>query len=454
MFGDATYFMCRPLFYGVEYVINPWMEGNIGRTARVTAAQQWEQLYSALALRARIQLIDPLPGLPDMAFTANAGLAVDDVFVPARFRFPQRQPEVRAFTAWFRQCGYRIVELPGQGTFEGEGDALFQEATRRLWCGYGVRSSLQVYPSLGEIVEAEVVALRLVNDRFYHLDTCFCALPGGQVFYYPGAFDSDTLAAIEERVPAEQRYPVSADDALHFACNAVATGGTIITNHSSQALRAQLEAWGYAVVICPLSEFILAGGAAKCLVLRQIPHGSPNGDHTDCNAGVAERLIELRGHLLDRAVLTRVLDRVTDAGGSFEMEAFQPGLRHDQQSSARLRVVAPCAQRLDTILHYLAPLGAHPLEEDADARLGTVTLPGVAPDGFYGTTILPTDVRIDGRWVRALHPRMDAVLVAGASPSPPTAECRLLRDLRVGDRVVCGSDGVRVHAPAPPASRG
>src|SRR5213078_5128613 len=246
----------------------PWMEGNIGRTDGELARRQWETLEEALAARAALQFVEPVPGLPDMPFTANAGLVHGETFIPTRFGVPQRQPETPHLTAWFRERLYRIVELPPEATFEGEGDALFQPGEALLWGGYGVRTSLQAHRDLAELLDVEVVPLRLVDERFYHLDTCFCALPEGRVFYYPDAFDRESLERIAARVPAEQRCEVDAADALHFACNAVVTGGAVITNFASDALRERLVRWGHEVVVCPLGQFILAGGAAKCLVLR------------------------------------------------------------------------------------------------------------------------------------------------------------------------------------------
>jgi N-dimethylarginine dimethylaminohydrolase len=260
--------LCMPRFYGVEYVINPWMKGNVGRADAGVALGQWEQFRTALEAHAITEVVEPVPGLPDMAFAANAGLVHDGTFVPARFRFPQRQPEVRHFTDWFRRRRFRIVELPGEGPFEGEGDALFQPGEALLWGGYGVRTSLHIHRQLAETLDVEVVPLRLVDERFYHLDTCFCPLAEGRIIYYPDAFDRDSLAVIASRVPAAQRFEVDTADALGFACNAVVTGGLFITNYASAALRVRLSSWGYRVVVRPLGEFILAGGAAKCLVLQ------------------------------------------------------------------------------------------------------------------------------------------------------------------------------------------
>jgi len=446
MSAEERFLLCRPGFYRIDYVINPWMEGNIGRTDGELARRQWETLEEALAARAALQFVEPVPGLPDMPFTANAGLVHGETFIPTRFRVPQRQPETPHLTAWFRERLYRIVELPAEATFEGEGDALFQPGEALLWGGYGVRTSLQAHRGLAELLDVEVVPLRLVDERFYHLDTCFCALPGGRVLYYPEAFDRDSVETIAGRVGARDRFEVDATDALNFACNAVVTNGSFITNFASEGLRRQLATWGYEVVVCPLSEFVLAGGAAKCLVLRLTDRtGGPAVKSSRGLPGVRDRLIEVQGHLLDSGLMNTILDCITEGGGGFDLLGFQPGLRHDQDSVARLRVVAPSAERLETILTRLIQMGARVARPDVDARLEVVTQPGVAPQDFYGTTIFPTETRIRGHWVRAQRQRMDAVLVVDGPPDAPRVTCRLLRDLRVGDRVVSGIEGVRTH---------
>jgi lysine-ketoglutarate reductase/saccharopine dehydrogenase-like protein (TIGR00300 family) len=443
--SDVQFFMCAPRFYGVEYVINPWMEGNVGRVDRAAARAQWQALHDALAGHAPVEIIPPVEGLPDMPFAANAGLVYDDTYIPARFRFPQRAAEVAHYRAWFERRGYRVVELPDGGSFEGEGDALLQPDEPLLWAGYGVRSSLDVYRPLAERLGLEIVPLRLIDERFYHLDTCFCPLDEGRVLYYPEAFDSASLHVLRARVPPERRLEVTTRDALGFACNAIVVGRTVLTNAASGALRERLRAWGYAVAICPLGEFLLAGGSAKCLVLRRT---SPPARRTDVPAtSVCEAVVEVQGHLLDRGLFNRTLDAIADAGGSFSIDAFQPGLRHDQGSVARVRVVAPAPSRLEAILGRLMPLGARVVDGERDARLEPVGRPGVAPADFYSTTIYPTEVRIDGHWVRARQQRMDAVLVVTESADQRRVECRLLRDLAPGDRVVCGVDGVRITPP-------
>jgi lysine-ketoglutarate reductase/saccharopine dehydrogenase-like protein (TIGR00300 family) len=291
------------------------------------------------------------------------------------------------------------------------------------------------------------LSLRLVDERFYHLDVCFCPLPGGRAFYYPGAFDHRSLELIRSRFSPEDRHEVSEADALAFACNAVVAGKTVITNAAGVELSARLRDWGFEVVACPVSEFILAGGAVKCLALQAtLDFGSGPG----LKAGVSDvhdRLVALDGHLLDTGLMSVAMDTITGTGGSFAIEAFQAGLRRESASSARVRVFAPSRQ-LDEITAHLLRLGATVVEEEVDARLELVAMDGVAPGDFYSTSIYPTDVRVGGgKWHRALAQRMDAVL---AVDEPDGGEecavrCTLMRDLKAGQKVVCGVAGIRTH---------
>lgn len=160
-----------------------------------------------------------------------------------------------------------------------------------------------------------------------------------------------------------------------------------------------------------------------------------------------DRLVELRGHLIDTGLMSSVLDVVTTNGGSFEVETFEAGARRDDESRARVRISAPSPDTLDKIVTQAVQLGAHLLDDLRDAELIPAPADGVAPPDFYSTTIFPTDVRIHGNWVRANRQRMDTVLVVRSTPQDPaSATCTLFRDLRKGDLVVCGIEGIRIHA--------
>jgi ornithine--oxo-acid transaminase len=266
--GRPTFLMCPPKLYDVNYIINPWMEGNVHRSSREQATAQWERLHAALCQVAQVLLVDPQPGSPDMVFTANAGLVRNGVVALSSFHHPERQGEEAHFRKWFHESGFTVHEIPRATPFEGEGDALFEADGSRLWAGHGPRTRQGSHRHLTEMWGLEVIPLGLVDPRFYHLDTCFCPLSNGDILYFPAAFDAQSQTQIETRYPLAKRIVVSEADALRFACNAVNVGRTILLNEISVELCAELQSRGFRVVQVQLTEFLKAGGAAKCLVLR------------------------------------------------------------------------------------------------------------------------------------------------------------------------------------------
>lgn len=263
-----TFLMCAPKHYEVNYVINPWMAGNVHCSSRERAAAQWDGLHRALGKIAEVELVEPQPGSPDMVFTANAGLVRNGIVALSSFHHKERQGEEPHFRRWFSDWGFAVRDIPRVTSFEGEGDALFEADGSRLWAGHGLRTRQDSHRQLTELWGVEVVSLKLVDPRFYHLDTCFCPLSNGDVMYYLPAFDEDSQRKIEARYTAGQRICVSEADALRFACNAVNVGKTILLNQISQELRLDLKNRGFEIVELELTEFLKAGGAAKCLVLR------------------------------------------------------------------------------------------------------------------------------------------------------------------------------------------
>jgi len=438
------YLMCAPDFYDVDYVINPWMEGNIHRSSQAKAQAQWQQLYEMLRELATVDLIPPQPGLPDMVFTANAGLVLGNKVVLSRFLHKERQGEEPHFKAWFAQEGFELFELPPELPFEGAGDALLDREGRWLWAGYGFRSELDSHPLLAQWLDIEVLSLHLIDSRFYHLDTCFCPLTGGYLLYYPDAFDAYSNRLIELRVPAAKRIPIGESDALNFACNAVNVGQTVIMNKASESLRQRLTSLGFVVRETPLTEFLKAGGAAKCLTLRITEPIVPPPAET---SHVEAKIIQMQGHLLDSGLINRALDVVVDGGGSFQVLEFKLGVQKQSTSEAKIRVSAPDREIMTTILSRLIEMGAIlPEENDRDAQLVEVVQEGVAPDDFYVTTIYPTEVRVGGEWIKATKQRMDATIVVDRVNK--TATCKLIRDLKIGDQVVVGVEGIRTaHRP-------
>ena len=251
--------MTDPQWFNVSYQINPWMRPGVWRADAARHQRAARTAFDALvaALRvagASVEIIDGAPGLPDMVFAANAAVVLDGRVLVARFRPAERQGEEARYLAAFRALQTRgVVDDVAQiasGVFqEGAGDAIATFFGR------------------------PVVPLELASPRFYHLDTCFRPLSGGEVLYYPPAFTPGALAEIHARVPADQR--IIADDAAAagLCVNAVCVGETVVMAKAPAALRCALEARGYRVAEVDLAPFILSGGAAFCLTLR-LDHAS------------------------------------------------------------------------------------------------------------------------------------------------------------------------------------
>ena len=439
MSSSARFLVCPPDQYDVDYVINPWMEGNVHKPSKLGAVAQWQHLCELLGREAEVVQIAAKPGLPDMVFTANAGLVVGRKVVLSRFLHPERQGEAKYFKEWFVKNGFEVFELPADLPFEGAGDALMDRAGTCLWAGYGFRSELDSHPLLAQWLNIEVLSLRLIDPRFYHLDTCFCPLEGGWLLYYPRAFDAYSNRQIEARIPPEKRLPVSGHDAVRFACNAVNIGQKIIANQFSNELRERLVNEGFSPVETALSEFMKSGGGAKCLTLRLT---EPEPPHSHFATTVESRDLKLEGHLLDSGLLERALELTVQSGGSFQVLHFRLGKQRQSTSTAEIKVSAPSSEVLDKIVAQMIELGAvvGPKAEN-DAEIRTVTQPGVAPEEFLATTIYPTEVRLGGQWWPVRDQRMDGVVVVDLERK--AAKCRLLRQLQPGDHVVIGSQGVR-----------
>ncbi|MEW1835746.1 dimethylargininase [Microbacterium sp. NPDC079995] len=265
------YLMCRPDYFTVSYSINPWMEpANPTDTAK--AVRQWQTLYDAyIALGHEVQLIEPVPGLPDMVYTANGGFIVDGRALGVRFRVDERRGEERPFMDWFAAHGFEVVE-PVE-VQEGEGDFLLVGDT--ILAGTGFRSVGDSHRELGEVFGREVVSLRLVDPRFYHLDTAITVLdpvegPAGveraNIAYLPSAFDEASQRVLAERYP--DAIHVSDADGAVFGLNAASDGLHVFVSPRAAGFAAQLEERGYVPVPIDLSELLLGGGGIKCCTLE------------------------------------------------------------------------------------------------------------------------------------------------------------------------------------------
>jgi N-dimethylarginine dimethylaminohydrolase len=255
--------MCSPEHFAVTYAINPWMEPE-KPTDAARAMRQWARLRQVyLDLGHDVRTIEPVAGLPDMVFAANGAIVIGGKVLGARFRYPQRAAEADAYMDWFRDSGYAEVRTP-QHVNEGEGDILFTGSA--LLAGYGFRSDQAAAGELTDAFGLPVVSIRLVDPRFYHLDTALCVLDSGTAMYYPAAFDDAGRAAIAEQFT--ELIEAKDEDAEVLGLNAVSDGLHVVLPVQARGLAAQLSEYGFEPVGVDMSEVLKGGGGPKCCTLE------------------------------------------------------------------------------------------------------------------------------------------------------------------------------------------
>ena len=269
--------MGEPGHFEVSYRINPWMEPEQWRVSADRLARDARRGWLALKrtferLGATIDVQPAVAGLPDMVFTANAGVVLDRRVVLARFKCPERQGEQshgRGFFEALRARGVidQVIDPPPGQLFEGAGDAIWDATRGLLWCGYAQRSTRDMEFFLAETFGVPTVGLELADPRFYHLDTCVCVLARGDLMVHAPALTARSLSLLRD-LAGDRLIEVSAADANRLAVNAVCIGDDVVLTHASDDLRARLASRGYRVHVAALDPFIRAGGAACCLTLR------------------------------------------------------------------------------------------------------------------------------------------------------------------------------------------
>jgi N-dimethylarginine dimethylaminohydrolase len=262
-----TYLMCPPEYFAVEYAINPWM--NPDEPVDVARAMdQWSRLRDTFtALGHTVYTIPALPGLPDMVFAANGATVIDGKVLAARFRYAEREPEAAAYLGWLRGHGYgrNTAEIrESVAVNEGEGDIVF--AGRAVLAGHGFRTDEAIVPELAELFGRPVLGLRLVDPRYYHLDTALTVLAEDAAAYYPAAFDDASRATLAGHFA--ELIEAKDEDAEVLGLNAVSDGRNVVLPEQATGLAAQLAAVGFTPIGVDLSELLKAGGGPKCCTLE------------------------------------------------------------------------------------------------------------------------------------------------------------------------------------------
>jgi N-dimethylarginine dimethylaminohydrolase len=261
----SQFYMCPPTYYDIEYSINPWMDTR-NRVVRDRAMVQWATLvdtYERLGMQ--ITIIEPIEGLPELTFPGDSIFLYGDLAIASNYRFEERFHEVPPLVTWFSERGFRIHRLPPDIHFEGNAEAILWRDV--ILGGYGVRSDLAAYEIISSVLNVDVVPLRLLYP-FFHLDIALCPTGDKLIAYYPGAFDQESQATIEQI--AECTIKVDKDEALRLACNTITIGDTVmLSSQECPKFKAQLADSGYHVIDLDTSEFHKAGGGVKCLTLER-----------------------------------------------------------------------------------------------------------------------------------------------------------------------------------------
>lgn len=269
LWWGRRFLLCPPTYFGVAYEINPWMSTEVSADP-ARALAQWEDLVETLrSAGAEVETQTPIEGLPDLVFTANAGLVDGRRFLPSRFRHPERQGETVHDIEWFTRRGFEIRPLPAPLVHEGAGDALpfwpAHEPGPVLLSGYRTRSDAAAGAAVSAALETPVRSVELVDPRLYHLDLVFCPLDGRHALVAPQGLDHYGLLVVKALVPE----PIFLEDeeALAFSANSVVVGSTVVMPACSPRLGHLLEGLGFDVAVVPVDEFQKAGGGCRCLTL-------------------------------------------------------------------------------------------------------------------------------------------------------------------------------------------
>jgi len=265
--------MVRPLHFSVDYVINPHMADQVGKVDKIEANNEWELVRSLFdQIGMNINIIEDQEGLPDMVFCANQSLPYIDkngkrhVFMSI-MHADQRKGEVPYIEQWYRQHGYEMHYLDEDtiSYFERCGDAIWHTGKRLLWGGYGYRSSIEAYETISDTFDIPVIALELVDESFYHLDTCFCVLDEHTALIYPEAFTDEGLEMIDQmfdRVIKASKYEAEG----LFACNASCPDGrNVIIQQGCTDVNKNLRDAGFSVHEVSTYEFLKSGGSVFCM---------------------------------------------------------------------------------------------------------------------------------------------------------------------------------------------
>jgi arginine dihydrolase len=276
------YLMVEPNHFRVDYAINPFMHLD-DQPDPVRAREEWRALVGAIeAAGGTVEVLPQLPEAPDMVYAMNLALALQEPdargsrAVLSHMRYPQRRMETPEADAWFaaRDVARRSIGRDGVGAHFEAGDAFAWRG--ELVVGYGPRTEELALKHLATDLGVSVRGIRITHPGMYHMDIGFCPLDETRAMVCPAAYDDASAAALLDLVP--EPLVLTEEEGLAFCANSIVLGRTVVMpalrDGSSLAssgarcpdrVRAQLEQWGFEVVVVEVHEFLKGGGAVRCM---------------------------------------------------------------------------------------------------------------------------------------------------------------------------------------------
>jgi len=262
------YLMVEPNHFRVDYSINPFMHLD-DQPDPLRARREWFDIIAALeAAGATVEVLPQLPEAPDMVYAMNLGLALERAdatphVVLSHMRYAERRMETPAAAEWFtgHGAGRTSIGQGGIGAHFEAGDAFAFRG--ELVVGYGPRTEELALKHLATELGVVVRGFRITHPGMYHMDLGFCPIDETRAMVCPAAYDEASAAALLDLVP--EPLVLTEDEAMTFCANSVVIGRTIVMPACPDRVRAQLEAWGFDVVVVEVGEFLKGGGAIRCL---------------------------------------------------------------------------------------------------------------------------------------------------------------------------------------------
>ncbi|MCO5233890.1 MAG: hypothetical protein LC105_05790 [Chitinophagales bacterium] len=272
--------MVSPEGFEIVDIKNPYMANHIGKVNKDIVLAQWKNIFEilvqwkSLGVIKNLEVIKGKVGLEDMVFCANPFFAYLDVMnqpmiLLSNMRHKRRQLEIKEYRSYFSSHSVKVFNIPKNIKIEGNGDLIAHPHRRLIWMGYGYRTDIAAADTLTQKLQTYIIPLHLVNEHFYHLDTCFCVIDEDHVAICRTAFDEESYLRIKQVFSFV--FEISEKEAKEkFSLNSLVMSNQYrekyaIVPKGSTEMIAILTSLNVHISIVDTDEFIKSGGSVYCM---------------------------------------------------------------------------------------------------------------------------------------------------------------------------------------------